>query len=89
MTTLSLSEIKARLSEIVDEVERHHNRVVLTRNGVPAAVILSPDDLQALEDTLDLLSDPTAVAEIRSARQEVDSGSVVTADQLRAKYLPK
>jgi len=89
MTTLSLSEIKAKLSEIVDEVERHHDRVVLTRNGVPAAVILSPDDLQALEDTLDLLSDPAAVAEIRSARQEVDAGAVVTADQLRAKYLPK
>lgn len=89
MTTLSLSEIKARLSEIVDEVERHHERVVLTRNGVPAAVILSPDDLQALEDTLDLLSDPDAVAEIRSARREIDAGAIVTADQLRAKYLAR
>jgi prevent-host-death family protein len=87
MTTLSLSEIKARLSEIVDEVERHHDRVVLTRNGVPAAVILSPDDLQALEDTLDLLSDPDAVAEIRNAREEIDADAIVTADQLRAKYL--
>jgi prevent-host-death family protein len=89
MTTMSLSEIKAKLSEIVDGVERHHDRVVLTRNGVPAAVILSPDDLQALEDTLDLLSDPAAVAEIRRARREVDAGEIVTADQLRAKYLAK
>lgn len=89
MATLSLSEIKAKLSEIVDEVECHHERVVLTRNGVPAAVILSPDDLQALEDTLDLLSDPDAVAEIRRARHEIDEGALVTADQLRAKYLAK
>jgi antitoxin YefM len=87
MTTLSLTEIKARLSEIVDEVERHHDRVVLTRNGVPAAVIVSPDDLQALEDTLDLLSDPEALTAIRAARREVDVGDVVTADELRAKYL--
>jgi prevent-host-death family protein len=89
MTTLSLSEIKARLSEIVDEVERHHERVVLTRNGTPAAVILSPEDLEALEDTLDLLSDPDALAEIRAARREVDAGKAVTADELRAKYLTK
>jgi len=89
MTTLSLSEIKARLSEIVDEVERHHERVVLTRNGVPAAVILSPEDLQALEDTLDLLSDPEVLAQIRVARFEVDAGQVVNADELRAKYLAK
>lgn len=89
MTTLSLSEIKARLSEIVDEVERHHERVILTRNGTPAAVILSPEDLEALEDTLDLLSDPKAVEEIRAARGEVDAGKAVTADELRAKYLTR
>lgn len=89
MSTLSLSEIKARLSEIVDQVESNHDRVVLTRNGVPAAVIMSPEDLQALEDTLDLLSDPQALAEIRNARRAVDEGDVVTADELRAKYLPR
>jgi prevent-host-death family protein len=86
-TTLSLSEIKARLSEIVDQVEREHERVVLTRNGVPAAVLMSPDDLQALEDTLELLSDPAALAEIQQARAEVVAGDVVGADELRAKYL--
>lgn len=89
MTTLSLSEIKARLSEVVDEVERHHERVILTRKGVPAAVIMSPDDLQALEDTLDLLSSPAALAEIRAAREEVMKGDVVTGDDLRSKYLAK
>ena len=56
--TLPLAEIKAHLSEIVDRVEREHERVVLTRNGRPAAVIMSAADLEALEDTLDLLSDP-------------------------------
>ncbi|HUU61073.1 MAG TPA: type II toxin-antitoxin system Phd/YefM family antitoxin, partial [Acidimicrobiia bacterium] len=42
-TILPLAEIKKRLSEIVDRVEGHHERVVLTRNGRPAAVIMSPD----------------------------------------------
>jgi len=71
----------------VDHVEREHERVTLTRHGVPAAVIMSPEDLAALEDTLDLLSDPEALAEIERARAELAGGDVVTADELRAKYL--
>ena len=85
--TLSLAHIKAHLSEVVDRVEQHHDRVVLTRNGRPAAILVSPEDLEALEDTLDLLSDPRALEEIDQARREVASGSVVDAEALRAKYL--
>lgn len=85
--TFSLSEIKARLSEIVDRVEHEHDRVVLTRNGRPAAVLVSPDELEALEETLDLLSDPTALAEIQQARAEIARGEVVDAAELRARYL--
>jgi antitoxin YefM len=85
--TLPLAEIKARLSEIVDRVEQHHDRVVLTRNGRPAAVIMSPEDLEALEDTLEILSDPAARESIQRARSEIDAGDYVSADELRAKYL--
>jgi antitoxin YefM len=59
----------------------------LTRNGRPAAVIMSPADLAALEDTLELLSDPAALQEIRAARDDIARGRVVSADDLRAKYL--
>ncbi|MGH9169013.1 MAG: type II toxin-antitoxin system Phd/YefM family antitoxin, partial [Acidimicrobiia bacterium] len=88
-TTLPLAEIKKRLSEIVDRVEEHHERVILTRNGRPAAVILSPDDLESLEETLDLLSEPGALEEIRRSQEEIDRGEYVTAEELRAKYLAK
>jgi prevent-host-death family protein len=87
--TLPLAEIKARLSEIVDRVEREHQRVVLTRNGRPAAVIMSPADLEALEDTLELLSDPQAMKDLQAAREDVASGRVVTAEEMRAKYLAR
>jgi PHD/YefM family antitoxin component YafN of YafNO toxin-antitoxin module len=50
---------------------------------------MSADDLAALEDTLDLLSDPTAMAEIEQARLEVEAGHTVSADELRAKYLQR
>jgi antitoxin YefM len=87
--TLPLAEIKKRLSEIVDGVESRHDRVVLTRNGRPAAVILSPDDLESLEETLEILSHPKAVREIRKAESELDRGKGLTADELRAKYLTR
>lgn len=74
-------------AEIVDRVEHEHDRVVLTRNGRAAAVIMSPDDLEALEDTLELLSDPQALREIAEAREDVARGRVHSAEALRAKYL--
>jgi antitoxin YefM len=87
--TLPLAEIKARLSEIVDQIEHEHERIILTRHGRPAAVIMSPDDLAALEDTLELLSDPSAMAEIEAARHEVAQGKTFGVDELRAKYLSR
>jgi len=85
--TLPLAEIKAHLSEIVDRVEEQHERVTLTRNGRPAAVLISPDDLEALEDTLEVLADPRARKEIERARAEIAEGKGIGADELRARYL--
>lgn len=85
--TLPLAEIKARLSEIVDRIEGQHERITLTRNGKPAAVLISPTDLEALEDTLELLSDPAALAEIEKARKEIARGKGVKAEELRTRYL--
>ena len=87
--TLPLAEVKAKFSEMIDRVEQQHDRITVTRNGRAAAVLMSPEDLAALEDTLDLLSDPEALAEIARARQEISSGATVSADQLRAKYLQR
>jgi len=87
--TLPLAEIKKRLSEVVDGVEERHDRVVLTRNGRPAAVILSPDDLESLEESLEILSNPKAMREIRKAEADIDRGKALTTDELRAKYLAK
>lgn len=87
--TLPLAEIKARLSEIVDLVEEQHERVTLTRNGRPAAVLISPEDLETLEDTLELLSDPKALREIERARTDIAKGKGIGAEELKARYLTK
>lgn len=77
MTTEALRTVKDRLSEFVDRVQRQHERVVITRNGSPAAVLISPDDLEALEETLEVLSDRAAMRELREAREAVAAGDAV------------
>ena len=83
MTTISLADAKARLSAVLDEVRDTHERVVITRNGRPEAVILAVSDLEALEETLDLLSTPGALEEIRAAEAEVARGEAIDAEELR------
>ena len=85
MTTDSLRNVKDRFSEFVDRVDREHERVVVTRNGRPAAVLISPDDLDSLEETLELLSNADAVRDLVEAEAAVASGDVVRGiDAVRA-----
>ena len=69
--TMSLAAVKARFSELVDRVERQQDRVVVTRNGKPAAVLISADDLESLEETLAVMSDRSLAAQIRESRQAI------------------
>jgi prevent-host-death family protein len=82
MTTLPLSEVKARLSEIAEEVDRTHERVHITRNGREYVVLLSAADLQSLEATLELLADEAAVARVREAEAAVAAGDTTSADDM-------
>lgn len=84
MTTLPLATVKNTLSAVVDRVEGTHERVVVTRNGVPAAVLISPADLAALEESLDVLSDPDAMRRLRQSKDDVACGDVLDSEQLRA-----
>jgi prevent-host-death family protein len=77
VTTESLRNVKDRFSEFVDRVEQTHERVVVTRNGRPAAMLISVDDLDALEDTLSILADPEAMAELTEADEAYAQGDVL------------
>lgn len=80
-----LRAVRDHLSEIVDRVEREHDRIVITRNGRDAAVLISAADLAALEETLSVLSDPAALADIREADAAYASGQVLRGiDAVRA-----
>jgi antitoxin YefM len=82
--TVPIAEAKAKLSELAVSVEGTHERILVTRNGRPSFVLISADDLESLEETLDLLSDPRAVVEIRESRAAAADGDVFTLDEIRA-----
>lgn len=82
--TLPLSEVKAKLSEVVDEIATTQERVTVTRNGRPVAVLLSTDDLEAIEETLAILSDPAAMRQIEQGRAAIADGDVANREDIEA-----
>ena len=84
MTTRSLAAVKAHFSQVIDEVAGTHERVVVTKNGSPVAVILAVDDYESLMETLEILSDPRAVAAIRDAEARMEDGEAFGEDDVRA-----
>ncbi|CAN5758648.1 hypothetical protein BH23ACT4_BH23ACT4_11150 [soil metagenome] len=69
MSSESLRSVRDRFSEFIDRVQKHHERVVVTRNGTPAAVLISTEDLESLEETVAVLGDTEAVAELVEAHR--------------------
>lgn len=86
MTTVPLGEAKNHLSEYVSGVERTHNRVTITRHGSPAAVLVSADDLAALEETVGILATPGASAAIAEGLADLEAGRVADNEALRARF---
>ena len=72
--TLPFSEVKAHLSEMADRVESQHDRILVTRNGRPSFVLINPDELESLEETLDIMSDGELVESLRQSIQEAAEG---------------
>ena len=81
---LPLAEVKNRLSEVVEQVESQHARVTITKPGRPAAVIISFEDLESLEETLRVLSDPDLLARVRASRAEADAFVTLDRDEALA-----
>ena len=68
---LPLREVKARFSELVDQVSRTHERIVVTRNGRPAAVLVSPDDIDSMQETLEVLANRDLLEQLVESRDEM------------------
>ena len=71
---MPLADVKNRLSEVVDRLEREHGRVIITKHGHPAAVVISVEDLESLEETLDIMDSAALLADIRQSLAELSAG---------------
>ena len=74
MKSIKASDAKKRLLELIREADESFERYCITRNGEPKAVLMSVDDYEGWLETLEILSDKEAVAEIKKARRELDQG---------------
>ncbi len=81
-TSLSLAEVKAHLSELVRRVGGQHERVTVTVHGRPSAVLVAVDDLEALEETIAILSDRTTMRDLAASDAELARGEGESEEQL-------
>ena len=80
---IPFTEARARLTEVLDEVETRHEHVVITRNGRPAAVVISTEEWEALEETLEILQDDETLAALRESEQDVKAGRLFSLVEVR------
>lgn len=84
MRTVALSEAKDGLSALVDEAQRTHEIVTITKHGRPAAVLMSADDLESLHETLFWLSQPGIHEDVAQAQRDAQAGNLILGEHVLA-----
>lgn len=82
MKFFSMAEARAKLAKIIDSAEHDHERVVITRNGEPAAILLGIDDYEFMMDEIDIYSDPTLKRELDEADAELAAGRWMSLEEV-------
>lgn len=83
MRTEPIRSVRDHLSELVDVVAREQDRVFITKNGRTVAVLMSVEDLESLEETVDILRDPNALRDIREGDEADARGETFTITSIR------
>jgi antitoxin YefM len=78
-----LSEARARLSELLDNLERRHEHVVITRKGRPVAVLIPNAEYDAMVETLEVLHDDDLLAALRQSEADVRAGRLTPLEAVR------
>jgi len=84
METIPITEAKARIAELADRVAREHDHFTITRNGRADVMLISVAEYESMQETLDLLSDDEALADLHQSREDFSTGDTFTVDEVRA-----
>ena len=84
MKTVPLGKARAELSNLIAELQKTNEPVFITKDGQRAAVILSADEFDSMIETLDILSDPETMADLKRSRAEYEAGAVFTSAEVFA-----
>ena len=84
METIPITEAKARIAELADRVAREHDHFTITRNGRADVMLISVAEYESMQETLDLLSDDEALADLRQSREDFSAGDTFTLVEVRA-----
>lgn len=82
MKTLPLSEVKMKLSKLVDEVESKDEEITITRNGKPAAILLSTDEFESLKESVAVSSDKEFMSEIKKGLKDLKNAKLYSLEEL-------
>lgn len=82
MTTVPVAEARQNFSALVDEAVATHERVLVTRNGVPAVWMISDDDFESIMETLDVLADAAAMRDVEESTADAAAGRYITAPEM-------
>ena len=81
--SVPFSRARAELSELLDDVERLHEHVEITRNGRAAGVLMSPEEYEVIQETLEVLADDETLESLRRSEEDVRAGRLYTLDEVR------
>ena len=80
--TISATHARAKLYDLLEEVEKLSKRITITSHGKTKAVLVNADELEGLEETIEVLQDRRAMASIARSMREIKEGKLIPAEQV-------
>jgi prevent-host-death family protein len=81
--TVPFTEARSTFSELLDYVQAEQDHVVITRNGKQVALLMSMDEWESWEETIEVLSDPELMETLRQSEEDVKAGRLVEWDEVK------
>ena len=86
MNLVAISDFRANLPRLINQVSERLERLVITVSGKPKAVVISPEELESLEETAEILATPGALEAIKKSRKEIREGKFITLEEFEKKH---